>query len=199
MKKNVFRMLPLVAFVLLAVWACGPMTSTVVVLNREEYTPKVSPAEFSELQGRQILIWSIVDQAKNTENLAYYNEERTVGYKLFYSNPDRSMSQPVVSFLWYSLKKGFEQAGIKVVEDGPLYDAELFLTILSLTDEEIHFTALVTRSGRQLYTKEYRVHAPGAKSTDREVLKQRAYGMLDEIVRTILRDDDFRKGLSSKV
>ena len=102
------------------------------------------------------------------------------------------MQQPVVSYFWYALKKGFECAGIRIFSYG-LYDAELSLIFKSLTDEEIKFTMIVTKIGKLIYQHDYVIKMPEAQSKDHAVLEQRAYGMLDSIVRTILDDPDFQK------
>jgi len=52
---------------------------------------------------------------------------------------------------------------------------------------------LVTKIGKLIYKQDYVVKMPEAQSKDHAVLEQRAYGMLDSIVRTILNDPDFQK------
>lgn len=188
MKKLSTRIFFIAVFLAAALYGCGPLTSTTVTLNREVYFSQIQPEEFASLKGKRILLGSIMDQSSNTTNLNYFNPEKTVGYRLYYSSPQNSMAQPVVSFLWYTLKKGFQQAGIVVVEDGPLYDAEVYLTLQSVTDEEIRFNALVTMKGAELYKKDYAVRAAGEKTTDEAVLERRAYAMFDDIVRVILKD-----------
>ncbi len=188
MRPARYAVLLILLLALAAVNACGPLTSTVVVLNREYYSPDLNPAEFRHLRGQRILFGSIEDKSTNTENLSFYNPEQTVRYKLYYSASQNSMAQPVVSFFWYALKKGFEQAGVNIVENGPLYDAELYMIITSLTDEEIQFTALFTKVGIEPHAKNYVVRIAGDKTTDPVVLEDRAYSMLDAIVKAILSD-----------
>ena len=103
------------------------------------------------------------------------------------------MSQPVVSFFWYALKKGFDHAGIIIEESSPIYDAELIMTFRSVTDREIIFDVLFTQMGRKLYTKTYSVKSPNVPTEDVSVLEQNAYGMIDSMVKTILDDPDFKK------
>lgn len=188
MKNLSIRIFFIAVFLAATLYGCGPLTSTTVTLNREIYSSQIKPEEFASLKGKRILLGSIADQSSNTTNLNYFNPEKTVGYRLYYTSPQNSMAQPVVSFLWYTLKKGFEQAGIVVVEDGPLYDAEIYMTLQSVTDEEIRFNALVTMKGAELYKKDYAVRAAGEKTTDVAVLEQRAYAMFDDIVRVVLKD-----------
>jgi hypothetical protein len=98
-----------------------------------------------------------------------------------------------VSYFWYALQKGFECAGVKIEEGGPVYDAELTLTIKSLTDEEITFQALLTKMGQLVCNKDFVIRMPKVETNEQSVLEQRAYRMLDSIVTTILSDPDIQK------
>lgn len=176
---------------------CGPYTSTVVQLNREKYTCQNDPSQFSPFQGKRILLTNITDESKNTSNLAYYNPEKTIGYQLFYSS-QHQMPQPVVSYFWYALQKGFECAGVRIEERGRIYDAELSLVFRSLTDEEIQFQAFLSRKTVSVLEKEYVVTMPKVQVIKKDLLENRAYRMLDAIVATILNDPDFRKAFFEK-
>lgn len=175
---------------------CGPVVNTTVMLGRDNYVSKIKPEDYKVLQGKRILFHSIIDQSTNTSNLAYYNPEKTIGYKLYYKAPGEGMSQPVVSFFWYALKKGFDHTGIIIEESSPIYDAELIMTFRSVTDREIIFDVLFTQMGRKLYTKTYSVKSPNIPTEDVSVLEQNAYDMIDSIVKTILDDPDFKKMFS---
>jgi hypothetical protein len=174
----------------LIICGCGPYATNIVDLNRDKFVCKINPAQFNNFQGKRFLLSTIIDESKNTTNLGYYNPDKTIGYRLSYS--ESSVQQPVVSYFWYALKKGFECAGIRIFSYG-LYDAELSFIFKSLTDEEIKFTMIVTKIGKLIYQHDYVIKMPEAQSKDHAVLEQRAYGMLDSIVRTILDDPDFQK------
>lgn len=176
----------------LAMTGCAPYARMVVPLNREKYVCKNDPAKFTLFQGKRILLTTIRDESKNTSNLAYYNPEGTVGYQLFYSSR-HEVQQPVVSYFWYALKKGFECVGVRIEEYATIFDAELSLIFLSLTDEEIQFRTLLTRKGVLTLQKEYAVTMPRVATVDKDLLEERAYRMLDAIVATILNDPDFQK------
>jgi len=175
----------------LIICGCGPYTNNIVDLNRDRYVCKIDPAQFNNFQGKRILLSTIIDESKNTSNMGYYNPEKMIGYRLY--SGENTLQQPVVTYFWYSLKKGFECAGIRIEEHGLVYDAELSLIFKSLTDEEIKFTMLLTKAGKIMYQQDYVVKMPEAQSKDHAVLEQRAYGMLDSIVKTILNDPDFQK------
>ena len=187
-----------IAYVLIIffVVGCGPVVTTTVTLNRDKYTSTLNAKDYEAVHGKRILFHSIIDKSTNTSNLSYYNPEKTIGYNLYYKSPDSSMAQPVVSFFWYALKKGFDHAGIVIEESSPIYDAELTMTLLSVTDREIKFAVLFTKMGRIIYNKDYSVKSSDVKTGDVSVLEQRAYGMIDSMVKAILDDPDFKKMFS---
>ena len=169
---------------------CGPASSVVKVveLNRDRYECKIDPSQFKQYHGKNFLLASIEDESDNTENLYYYNPQKTIGYRLYYSSS--SVRQPVVSYYWYALQKGFECAGLKV-EEYIHDDQEVALTFNSLTDEEILFDLALMKNGRQSYATSYTIKMPAVDANNADVLEQRAYGMLDMIVTTILKDPHF--------
>lgn len=175
---------------------CGPVPATLVNLNRERYVCKIDPSKFSQYQGKRILLSTIIDESKNTSNLYFYNPEQTIGYQLYYSS--RSMQQPVVSYFWYALQKAFECGGIRIEERGPIYDAELSLVFKSLLEMK-KYNSLLTKKGSLLYSKRYEIRMPEVGTRNVDILEQRAYGMLDSIVTTILSDPDFQNAIAKNV
>ena len=103
------------------------------------------------------------------------------------------MPQPVVSFFWYALQKGFDHVGIIIEESAPFVDIELTMILRSVTDREINFDVFFTRMGRLIYEKNYLVKTPYVQTTNNFVLEQRAYGMIDSMIKTILEDPNFKK------
>lgn len=103
------------------------------------------------------------------------------------------MPQPVVSFFWYALKKGFEHAGIIIEDSSTVYDAQLTMIFRSVTDREINFDVIFSRMGQLIYEKNYSVKTPDGQITDKSILEQRAYSMIDSMVKIILDDPDFNK------
>lgn len=181
------------ALIVLFMIGCGPVVNTTVMLSRDKYVSQLNPEDYKFFAGKRILFNSIIDKSTNTSNLYYYNPEQTLGYSLYYKNPGQTMAQPVVSFFWYALQKGFDHAGIIIEESSPIYDAELTMTFLSVTDREIIFDVLFTKMGRIICQKNYSVKSPDVKTEDVSVLEQRAYGMIDSMVKAILDDPDFKK------
>ena len=195
MKLKIIMIIFIIYLFVISAFLCGctPVTvDNVIDLNRERYVSKIDPLKFEQYHGKRILLSSIQDQSDNN-NFYYYNPQRTIGYKLNYS--DSSMQQPIASYYWYALKKAFQSAGIKVVEHSPYYDAELTLILHSLTDEEIQFEIDLIKSDKLTYNKYYVVRLPTVESSNAEMLEKRAYAMLDSIVTTILNDPDFQKAL----
>jgi hypothetical protein len=180
------------AIIITFIVGCGPIANQIVMLSRDNYVSKINPDDYKVFQGKRILFHSIIDKSTNTSNLAYYNPERTVGYGLYYKSPGDGWAQPVVSFFWYALKKGFDHAGIIMEESSPIYDAELTITFRSVTDREINFDVIFTKTGKLYYQKNYSVKSPDVQTINNAVLEERAYGMLDSMVKAILDDPDFK-------
>lgn len=173
---------------------CAPSASTIVSLSRERYSPNINHENYTNYKDKVILLASIIDKS-GTPNLAYYSPDRTVGYQLFYTSSS-TINQPVVSFFWYALQKGFERAGIVITPGDPIYDAEITLILRSVSDREIVFDVLCTKMGKRLYKRTYSVKSNGAPTNDVAVLEKRAYEMIDGMVLSILEDPDFKKILS---
>ena len=174
-------------------FGCGPVASTVVQLNRENYIPKIDAAPSEKWKGKRLYLTRVVNGAANTSTFAYYNRQGSVGYALYYSH--RSMPQPVESFFWYMLQKGFEQAGVGIDEHGRVYDAELSIVLQSLTDEEVRFAACLAKAGKSEIQKRLVVTIPPNPTKAPHVLEERAYRMVDGMVAAILSDPDFQKAL----
>jgi len=170
---------------------CAPSASTIVSLSRERYSPNINHENYTNYKGKVILLASIIDKS-GTPNLAYYSPDRTVGYQLFYTS-SATINQPVVSFFWYALQKGFERAGIVITPGDPIYDAEMTIILRSVSDREIVFDVLFTKMGKRLYKHTYSVKSHGAPTNDVAVLEKRAYEMIDGMVLSILEDPDFKK------
>ena len=179
--------------IIIVMVGCVPYANTFVQLGREKYVSQVNPEDYKMVRGKRILFNSMEDKSTNTHNLGYFNPERTVAYHLYYGLPDQGMPQPVVSFFWYALKKGFEHAGIIIEESSAIYDAELTIIFRSITDREINFNVIFSRVGVLFYQKNYSVITPEVQTTDKSVLEQHAYSMIDNMVKVILDDPDFNK------
>lgn len=182
-----------VCVIMILIAACGPSTSQVVVLNRDDYASQIDPARYPQYKGKIIMLNSIVENSKNTSNFAYYNPEKTFGHSLFYSTPGRNLPQPLASYLWYVLQKGFGSAGIKIVADETSFDAEMTITINSITDEEVKFDVLTIGNNSLKTQKSYVTTMPKAPSLESPVLEKRAYKMHDKMIEAILDDPDMQK------
>lgn len=184
----------LIICLLLIIIGCGPIVSNTVILNRDRYVSQINPLTYDQFKGKTILLNSIADNSKNTTNLTYFNPERTFSHEMFYSK-DSSWPQPLVSYLWYALQKGFESVGIRVLAEGSIYDAALSMTINSMTDEEVKFDVLMIRTKMIQFQKSYVVTMPKAPSGESEILEQRSYRMLDKMIEAMLGDPGFQEGI----
>ncbi len=173
-------------------WGCAaPRIVKTVELSTDVYACKLDPASFSPYQGKHVLMSSIRNKSRNTTALFYFDSERTVGYRSYF--PASTEPQPVEVYFWYGLQKAFGCAGIRIEGQGTGHDAELSLTFHSLTDVEIIFTADLTKADKYTYSREYTVRMPPADEGRHGTPEQRAYGMLDAIVSTMLKDPEFGK------
>jgi hypothetical protein len=172
------------------IWGCAaPRIIDVIDLSRDRYTCKMDPTQFSQYQGKRVLLAPIRNRSKNTTDLFYYNSERTVGYRSYSSAS--ADPQPVGVYFWYGLQKAFGCAGIRIEGNSTDSDAELALTLYSLTDEEVIFTADLIKEGKYTHSREYTVKMP--KMGRFELREQRAFGMLDAMVTAMLHDQKFEQ------
>lgn len=163
-----------------------------VRVSRDQYQPLLESSKFAEYRGQIIFFDSIDIAAPDVTNFYYLNEDKTVGYTLFYTSD--GIQQPVVSFFWYALQKVFENIGIDVRERGPIKNAaQLNLKIIALTDQEAKFIVSLSRNGLLLMQKEIIASKKFPPTKDDSELKKRAYEFIDLIAETILSDPDFKR------
>lgn len=188
-KTNIFILLTLILF------SCAfppPMGTINVPVSRDLYQPGLDPSRYSEYRGQIIIFDSIDIEAPDVTNFYYLNEDKTVGYTLFYTSD--GMQQPVVSFFWYALQKVFINIGIDVKEGGLIKNtSQLNLKIISLTDQDAKFKVSLLRNGFLLMQKEIIVSKKFPPTKDASELKKRSYEFIDHIAETILSDPDFKR------
>ena len=163
-----------------------------VRVSRDQYQPLLESSKFAEYRGQIIIFDSIDIDARDVTNFYYLNDDKTVGYTLFYTSD--GIQQPVVSFFWYALQKSFINVGIDIREGGLIKNAaRLNLKITALTDQEAKFTVSLLRNGLLLMQKEIVVSKKFSPTKDDSELKKRAYEFIDLIAETILSDPDFKR------
>ncbi len=168
-----------------------------VPVSRDQYQPLLEPSKFAEYRGQIIIFDSIDIDARDVTNFYYLNDDKTVGYTLFYTSD--GIQQPVVSFFWYALQKSFINIGIDIKEGGIIKNAaRLNLKIIALTDQEAKFILSLLRNGLLLMQKEIIVSKKFPPTKEIPELKKRAYEFIDLIAETILSDPDFKREFFSE-
>jgi hypothetical protein len=186
----------LAAFSVLLSCTYRPDADTRVKIRRDLYNPNLTQNELSPYRGQTMLFYSIVIDAKNIDNFSYYSPNRDVGYMLYYS--PSSMQQPLASFLWYALQKGFDSAGITVKESGPIKNVpELLISLTSLTDQEAQMRVSLMRNGVLLAQKDLVITMSYAPTKDVSELEKTAYLFMDKIAFSILTDADIKRAFFS--
>jgi len=163
-----------------------------VIVSRDQYQPLLESSKFAEYRGQIIIFDSIDIDARDVTNFYYLNDDKTVGYTLFYTSD--GIQQPVVSFFWYALQKSFVNVGLDIREGGLIKNtARLNLKITALTDQEAKFILSLLRNGLLLMQKEIIVSKKFPPTKDVSELKKSAYEFIDLIAETILSDPDFKR------
>ncbi len=175
--------------VLLALFTLGCVNPKAYVqLNQYKYIPSFSPANYPALKGAQVNLLNFTNTAMNTNIFHYYSPDRNV----YYETP-----QLLSSYLWYTFRDAFNQAGIRIHENVRTMPAiaDFHLIMLSMTDRSFEFRVNMTRDGVTILQKIYTVNMADTNSLDPAVLEKNAYAMIDKSVKTVLNDPDFVKAL----
>ncbi len=168
-----------------------------VQVSRDQYKPLLQSSEFAGYKGQTIIFDSIETEAPNITNFYYLNEDKSVGYTLFYTST--GIQQPVVSFFWYALQKSFESIGIIVKDSGLIKNAaRLNLKIMSLTDQKAIFKVSLLRNGYLIMQKDITVSKKFSPTKDVPELTRNAFQFIDLIAGTILSDADFKREFFSE-
>jgi len=168
-----------------------------VPVSRDKYTPQLKPSSFPEYKGQTIIFDSVEIEAPNVDNFYYLNEDKTVGYTLFYTS--NGIQQPVVSFFWYALQKSFESIGIIVKESGLIKNAaRLNLKIMALTDQKAVLKVSLLRNGYLIMQKDIAVFKKFPPTNDVPELTKNAFEFIDLMAGTILSDPDFKREFFSE-
>lgn len=194
-KKRSTMALSIIIVLLSILFSCSfppPKGVVNVPVSRDQYQPLLEPSKFAEYRGQIIIFDSIDIDARDVDNFYYLNEDKSVGYTLFYTFD--GIQQPVVSFFWYALQKTFTNIGIDVKESGIIKNAaRLNLKITALTDQDAKFIVSLLRNGLLLMQKEIIVSKKFPPTKDISELKKRSYEFIDCIAETILSDSDFKR------
>ena len=162
-----------------------------VQLYLKEYTPKFS-GPIPVYKGRKMCLANIRNDAQNTTNFSYYSKDNKVQYLL--SNQANTHIQLIPSFFWYAYQKAFEHAGIQTFPRCGTDMPELWIIFKSFDDEELRFRIALYENRETIVEKELTISLPPVENRSPEVLKNRAYEMIDLTITTILKDSGFQAG-----
>lgn len=195
MKKNLSFIL--ITFLLLSCMFPPPQGVINVPVSRDKYMPLLQPSSFAEYKGQTIIFDSVEIEAPGVDNFYYLNEDKTVGYTLFYTS--NGIQQPVVSFFWYALQKSFESVGIVVKDSGLIKNAaRLNLKITALTDQRAAFKVSLLRNGYLIVQKDITVAKKFTPTKEVPELTKNAFDFIDLIAGSILSDPDFKREFFSE-
>lgn len=182
----------LITFLLLSCVYPPPEGVLNVPVSRDKYTPLLKSSSFPEYNGQTIIFDSIEIEAPDVNNFFYLNEEKTIGYTLFYTS--NGIQQPVVSFFWYALQKSFESIGIIVKDSGLIKNAaRLNLKIMALTDQKAVLKVTLLRNGYLIMQKDITVFKKFTPTKDVPELTKYTFEFIDLMAGTILSDPDFKR------
>ena len=153
----------------------------------QSYHPGFS-AEYDVYKGKRIYLMNFDNQANDTSTWQYYSPDRKFSY---------SMKDTLHNYFWYAFRDAFLKIGMLVSNmDNPDPKAPaMWVTLLSITDEQYRVRVTVQKSGVTEFTETYTIQEPSLEEKDRTppLLEQRAYRMTNRLIDSILKDNHFRK------
>ena len=167
----------------LFIWGCGGDAD--VLLKR--YQPKFN-SDLSMYKGKKIYLMNFDNQAKNT-TLWYY---RSTDKKITYGYGENSL---IHNYFWYSFQDAFLSIGVGVSNvDNPDPTAPaMWLTLLSITDEEFQVRVTLQQQGSTILSEPFSLKEPVPANKDIAALEKRTYEMTNKLFVKILTNPDFQK------
>lgn len=183
---------------------------TKVPLTQQKYSPSFSGGEYSRYKGKSLVLSNFINQAQNTKTYSYSSPDKKYVYE-----GDASLE----AYYQSCYQKAFRHIGVKLVDyvyredyERPYYRhrywgyhgngsygppkgvLEFQLVLLSMTDEEFKFKAILFKEGDTKFDKDYTVTMAAAPETDNTAtLEKRAYQLVDLSFTTIMKDREFQK------
>ncbi len=162
--------------------ACASKT---VMINT--FTPAPSK-DLSALKGQKICFLYFQNHAQDATRSTYYSRDKQTGY---------TSGQPLYDYFRHAFEDACARAGMIVTnEDKPdLTAPAMWVTLLSVTDEQFQTKVWVQKKDVTVFTKLYDVQEPSppAKDASPGELADRAYRMTNKLIESILGDPDFQK------
>jgi hypothetical protein len=158
---------------------------TKVPLNH--YAPALAE-DLDVYKGKRVYLMNFNNQADDTSIWRYFSPDRKFGY---------FMNDTLHNYFWYAFRDAFVKNGMLVsTVDNPDPKAPaMWVTLLSITDEQYRVRVTVQKSGATEFAETYTIQEPSLEEKDRTppLLEQRAYRMTNRLIDSILNDNNFRK------
>ena len=166
--------------------ACASKT---VMINT--FTPAPSK-DLSALKGQKICFLYFQNHAQDATRSTYYSRDKQTGY---------TSGQPLYDYFRHAFEAASAKAGMIVTnEDNPdLTAPAMWVTLLSVTDEQFQTKVWVQKKDVTVFTKLYSVQesAPPAKEASPGELADRAYRMTNRLIESVLGDPEFQKVIAA--
>jgi hypothetical protein len=157
----------------------------------DHYVPTIAE-DLDVYRGKRVYLMNFDNQANDTTTWRYYSPDRKFGY---------IMNDTLHNYFWYAFRDAFLKKGMLVSSvDNPDPNAPaMWVTLLSITDEQYRARVTVQKRGITEFTENYTIQEPPLDEKDRTppLLEQRAYRMTNRLIETILKDTNFRKMITA--
>lgn len=156
-----------------------------VLIN--SYTPALSK-DWEAYKGKKICFLYFQNHAQDATRSYYYSKDKMTGY---------TSDQPLFDYFRHAFEDACAKAGMIVTnEDKPdLTAPAMWVTLLSITDEQYQTKVTVQKKDVTVFTKPYAVQESSAPAKDSNPadLAQRAYRMTNRLIESVLEDPAFQK------
>ncbi len=180
--------LVLVGWILTGFLFSGCASKKVMINN---FTPSLSK-DVSALKGQKICFLYFQNHAQDATRSTYYSKDKQTGY---------TSEQPLFDYFRHAFEDACAKAGMIVTnEDKPdLTAPAMWVTLLSVTDEQFQTKVWVQKKDVTVFTKLYNVQepAPPAKDASPGELADRAYRMTNRLIESVLVDPEFQKVITA--
>jgi hypothetical protein len=169
---------------------------SIIIIGCTVYVPlttynPVFTGDYSGYKGKRVYLMNFDNQAPDTKFWYYFSPYIRTFY---YTN------NSIHNYFWYAFRDAFTKLGMLVsnVDNPDLTAPAMWVTLLSITDENYDVRVTVQKKGITVFTGVYTILEPRLEKKDRNpaVLEERANKMTKKLISTILEDPAFQKHLA---
>jgi hypothetical protein len=195
---------------IIGLFLTGCASSTKITMTQEKYSPSFRASDYSRMKGKKLVLSSFTNQAQNTKAYNYFSADKKYMYE---------GNATLENYYMSCFQKAFRHIGVNLVDytydndnsyhHGYRYGwwgapgpggyrtpkgvSEFQFILLSMTDQEFKFKALLFKDGVSKFDKEYTVTMAATGTDNAAELEKRAYQLVDLAFTTIMKDRDFQK------